>query len=347
MEERIETSATSKSDAAVTAKPGALGLDIGTSRIVAANSTYDQETRSQLNAFISMPASEMAENVLKQRNIVYEKNCENLYVYGNDTDFFASFLDTDMRRPMQYGLLNSKEQMSQHIIQLIVKRLVPQSRKADVLCFSVPGRGETVEGNLVYHEAVLKSFLQSLGYQAKPLNEGMAVVYSELKNENFTGIGISCGGGMCNVAVSFMAMPVITFSVPRGGDYIDTNVAAVLNETPSRVRLFKEEKLDLGRPGDDDLSRALNIYYDDVLQTLIDKLRMEFRAQSQLPRIDRPMPVVVAGGSSMPDGFLKKFEGMLHAGGEFPIQLADVRMAKDPLTATARGCYIAAMSEIK
>ncbi len=345
MEERTETTA-SKSDA-TSAKPGALGLDIGTSRIVAANSTYDQETRTQLNAFISMPASEMAENVLKQRNIVYERNCENLYVYGNDTDFFASFLDTDMRRPMQYGLLNAKEQMSQHIIQLIIKRLVPQSRKSDVLCFSVPGRGESVEGNLVYHEAVLKSFLQSLGYQAKPLNEGMAVVYSELKNENFTGIGISCGGGMCNVAVSFMAMPVITFSVPRGGDYIDTNVAAVLNETPSRVRLFKEEKLDLSRQPEDEMSRALTIYYEDVLQTLIDKLRMEFRAQSQLPRIDRPMPVVVAGGSSMPEGFLQKFEEMLKAGGEFPIQLEGVRMAKDPLTATARGCYIAAMSEIK
>lgn len=346
MEERTETSTASKSDA-TSAKPGALGLDIGTSRIVAANSTYDQETRTQLNAFISMPASEMAENVLRQRNIVYERNCENLYVYGNDTDFFASFLDTDMRRPMQYGLLNAKEQMSQHIIQLIIKRLVPQSRKSDVLCFSVPGRGESVEGNLVYHEAVLKSFLQSLGYQAKPLNEGMAVVYSELKNENFTGIGISCGGGMCNVAVSFMAMPVITFSVPRGGDYIDTNVAAVLNETPSRVRLFKEEKLDLSRAPEDEMSRALTIYYEDVLQTLIDKLRMEFRAQSQLPRIDRLMPVVVAGGSSMPEGFLQKFEGMLKAGGEFPIQLEGVRMAKDPLTATARGCYIAAMSEIK
>jgi hypothetical protein len=38
---------------------------------------------------------------------------------------------------------------------------------------------------------------------------------------------------------------------------------------------------------------------------------------------------------------------MLRSGGEFPIEVSDVRMAKDPLTATANGCYIAALSETK
>src|SRR3712207_9023027 len=45
--------------------------------------------------------------------------------------------------------------------------------------------------------------------------------FSELQEENFTGIGISFGGGMCNVSVSFMSIPMITFSVPKSGDYID------------------------------------------------------------------------------------------------------------------------------
>ena len=207
--------------------------------------------------------------------MVYERNCKNIYVYGNDTDFFASFLHTDARRPMQHGVLNPQEEMSQQILQMIIKRLIPATRKGEMLCFSVPGKGEGANGNLVYHEAVLKSFLNSLGYNARAINEGQAVVFSELQEENFTGIGISCGGGMCNVSISFMAMPMISFSIPKGGDYIDSNVAHVLNETFTRVRLFKEEKLDLFRPAKDDLSRALNIYYEDVLQTLIDRLRSE------------------------------------------------------------------------
>ncbi|HEX8708964.1 MAG TPA: hypothetical protein VF723_12025 [Pyrinomonadaceae bacterium] len=333
---------------AAPAKPTALGLDVGTSRIVVADGSRTPETKSEINAFVSVPASEMAENVLKQRNMIYERNCKNIYVYGNDSDFFASFLNTDSRRPMQYGLLNPQEEMGQQIIQLIIKRLVPQSRvKGEMLCFSVPGKGDGAGGNLVYHEAVLKHFLQSLGYTAKSINEGQAVVYSELQDENFTGIGISCGGGMCNVSISFMSMPMITFSLPKGGDYIDTNVAAVLNETFTRVRLFKEEKLDLSRAPKDDLSRALNIYYEDVMQALIDKLRSELKASGQLPKIDRPMPIVLAGGTAKPSGFLQKFENMLRADGDFPIQISEVRMAKDPLTTTAHGCYIAAMSEAR
>jgi hypothetical protein len=327
---------------------GAIGLDIGTSRIVVADTSSKQEARTELNAFVAVPCSEMAENVLKQRNMVYERNCKNLYVYGNDSDFFASFLDTNARRPMQYGLINPREEMSQQIMQLIIKRLVPHSRKGETLCFSVPGKGEGVNGNLVYHEAVLKSFLQSLGYNAKAVNEGQAVVFSELQEENFTGIGISFGGGMCNVSVSLMSMPMISFSIPKGGDYIDQNVAEVLGESnTTKVRLHKEENLDLFRAPKDDLSRALHIFYEDVLQTLIDRLRMEFTRSGKLPKVDRPMPIVLAGGTAKPLGFLQKFESLLKAGDEFPIQVSDVRMAKDPLATTAHGCYIAAMSEMR
>ncbi|HWS55673.1 MAG TPA: hypothetical protein VN228_16160, partial [Pyrinomonadaceae bacterium] len=83
------------------------------------------------------------------------------------------------------------------------------------------------------------------------------------------------------------------------------------------------------------------------LQSLIDRLRAEFKRSSSLPKVDRPLKVVLAGGTARPAGFLQKFEQMLHADGDFPVELAEVRMAKDPLTTTANGCYIAAMSETK
>ena len=329
-------------------RPGALGLDIGTSRIVVATSSNPSEARTELNAFVAVPSSEMAENVLKHKQMVYERNCKNLYVYGNDSDFFASFLNTDARRPMRDGLLNPQEGQSQQIMQLIIQRLVPRAAKGQSLFFSVPGNGEGVNGKLVYHEAVLRSFLQSLGYSAKPLNEGQAVVFSELQEENFTGIGMSFGGGMCNVSVSFMSMPMITFSVPKGGDYIDRNVAEVMGETnTTKVRLEKEESLDLSKQPKDDVQRALHIYYEDVIQSVIERLRTELDSSSQLPKLDRPMPVVLAGGTARPAGFKQKFEQMLQAGGDLPFSVADVRRAKDPLTATARGCYIAALSEAK
>ena len=347
MEEKNQTPAGQKPES-TEAKTGPMGLDIGTSRIVVADGPDGGRRRAQLNAFVPVSSSEMAENMLKQRGMVYEKNCKNLYVYGNDSDFFASFLDTDARRPMSFGLLNPREENSQKMIQNIIQLMVPRAKRGEVLCFSVPGKGEGVNGNLVYHEAVLKQFLQSLGYNAKPINEGQAVVFSELQDESFTGIGISFGGGMCNVSVSFMSMPMITFSVPKGGDYIDRNVAEVMGESnTTKVRLFKEEKLDLSRPPKDEMMSAFHIFYDDLMRTLIDRLRAEFSRSSQLPKLDRPMTVVLAGGTARPKGFLEKFEGMLRAESDFPIDISSVRMAKDPLTTTAHGCYIAALAETK
>jgi actin-like ATPase involved in cell morphogenesis len=325
---------------------GAVGLDVGTSRIVVAGGHNGHKGSTQLNSFVSVPYTRMTEAILQQNKMVYHRNGKDLYVFGNDSEKFASFFNAEPRRPMQKGVINPQEPMGQQIIQAIIESVVPRGRRNELLCFSVPGKGEGADSNLVYHEAVIKNFMQSLGYEAKALNEGLAVVFAELQNENFTGIGISCGGGMCNVCVSFLSVPMLTFSLPVGGDYIDSSVATVVDEPVTRVRLIKEESLDLTRQPKDRITSALYIYYEEVINSIVQRLRDEFEASRQLPRIERPMPIVLSGGTARPRGFLQKFEAAVRSNG-FPVQISDVRMASEPLTATARGCYIAAMSEIR
>jgi hypothetical protein len=325
---------------------GAVGLDIGTSRIVVAGGPNGHKALTQLNAFVGVPYSKMTEAILQQNKMVYHRNGKELFVFGSDSERFASFFNAIPRRPMQLGVLNPQEPMGQQIIQAIIESVVPRARKSELLCFSVPGKGDGADSNLVYHEAILKNFLGSLGYEARAVNEGLAVVFAELQNENFTGIGISCGGGMCNVCVAFLSVPMMTFSIPMAGDYIDHSVAQVVDEPITRVRLIKEESLDLSRQPKDKVTSALHIYYDEVINSLVTKLRDEFENSRQLPKLDRPMPIVVSGGTAKPKGFLQKFEAAVKAGG-FPVQISDVRLASEPLTATARGCYIAAMSEVR
>ncbi|MFN0120636.1 MAG: hypothetical protein ACKV2V_09050 [Blastocatellia bacterium] len=323
-----------------------LGLDVGTSRIVLASDNNNHRAQIQLNAFVTVPYSKMTETIMQQNKMVYYRNGKDLYVYGNDSERFASFFNAVPRRPMANGVMNPQEAMGQQIIQAIIELLVPRARKNEMLCFSVPGKGEGADTNLVYHEAILKNILQGLGYAAKGVNEGLAVVFAELQDENFTGIGISCGGGMCNVCLSFLSVPMLTFSVAKGGDYIDTNVSAVVDESITKVRLAKEDSLDLSRAPRDKVSSALNIYYEDVLTALIEGLRDAFENSRNLPKMDRPIPIVLSGGTARPRGFLQKFETMLKAA-NFPIPISEIRMASDPMTATARGCYIAAMSETR
>jgi hypothetical protein len=119
-----------------------------------------------------------------------------------------------------------------------------------------------------------------------------------------------------------------------------------VDEPVTRVRLIKEESLDLSRQPKDKITSALHIYYEEVINSLVNKLREEFESSRQLPKLERPMPIVLSGGTAKPRGFLQKFETAIKSNG-FPVQISDVRLASDPLTATARGCYIAAMSEIR
>ncbi len=329
----------------ITESGGVLGLDVGTSRIVVADGAEPHRAHTQLNAFVSVPYSKMTETILQQNKMVYHRNGKDLFVYGNESERFASFFNTEPRRPMARGVMNAQDTMSQQMIQAIIEQLVPKAKNNEILCYSVPGKGEGADSNIVYHEAVLKNILSGLGYNAKSVNEGLAVIFAELQAENFTGIGISCGGGMCNVCVSFLSVPMLSFSIPKGGDYIDASVSAVANESSTRIRLIKEEELDLSRaPKDDAVQSALHIYYDDLISALITGLGEALSTSSNLPKLDRPIPIVLSGGTAKPRGFLQKFEAAAKAG-ELPIQISEIRLAKDPLTATARGCYIAAMSE--
>jgi len=176
------------------------------------------------------------------------------------------------------------------------------------------------------------------------INEGLAVIFSELEDHNFTGIGVSCGGGMCNATLAFLSIPSIMVSLPKAGDFIDRSVGEAVGEHATRVKVIKEEGLDLSKSPKDKMEKALHIYYEDLVETLVDTLRRTIARAEKLPRTERALPIVLAGGTVKPKGFRELFERTLR-GRSFPIEVAEVRMATDPLTATARGAHIAAMFE--
>jgi nucleoid DNA-binding protein len=334
-------------DSIEAAEGSALGLDVGTSRLVlASGSAEHMRARAELNAFITVPYSKFTENILKQNKVSYQLNGGTaLQVYGNEAGRFANVFNTEVRRPMMHGTLNPNEEHGLSVMHAIIQQLVRRTKNNETLRFSVPGAvrsGVSSAADLVYHEAMLRDMLNSMGYDSKGVNEGLAVVFAELEKENFSGIGISCGGGMCNVALAFMSIPVITFSIGKAGDYIDQSVGAVTGEVASRIRVIKEESLDLSKPPQNKYESALHVYYDDVILSLVESLRSSLAETKNMPRIDKPIPIVLSGGTAKPKGFLDKFRQTFQTD-RFPLEISEIRMAADPLTATARGCLIAAM----
>ena len=123
-----------------------------------------------------------------------------------------------------------------------------------------------------------------MGYQVKSINEGLAVVYSELESSNYTGIGISCGGGLCNVCVAYLSVPVLSFSIPRAGDYIDTNAASITGERANRVRIAKEDSFHFNGFFADKLQQVLSVYYDEMIQSLVQGMKQAFSNSRNLPK---------------------------------------------------------------
>jgi hypothetical protein len=282
---------------------------------------------------------------LQQRAIPHYRSNGELIVYGTAAEKFAHMFNAECRRPMAQGILNPREESATHVLESILGTLVPQAGTADeVLAFSVPAPSAETGADLTYHEETVKRYLRGKGYKPLAVNEGLAVILAELADESYTGIGISCGGGMCNVALAYLSVPSLSFSIAKGGDFIDAAVGSVLRQPATRVKAIKEDNLDLSRSTADTVQGALQIYYDKLIESLIDELHRIVTRTQKLPRTNEPLTIALAGGTAMPKGFRDRFEKQLREH-SLPFAIGKIRMAAEPLTATARGTLVAALAE--
>lgn len=323
----------------------AIGLDVGTSRIVMANRNgEDFQYESQLNAFVSIPYSKMTENVLQKEDVPYATRGAEIIVHGNESEKFAELLNAEIRRTMRNGVLDAKETESLNVIRQLITSLAGNAKDKQKLCFTIPAPSLGAEDNLTYHEGTVRQLLTEMGYDVKSINEGLAVVYAEMESSNYSGIGISCGGGLCNVCLAYLSVPVLSFSIPKAGDYIDSGAAQVTGERANRIRLAKEGSFHFNGSFPDKIQQVLSVYYDDMIHSLVNWMKDAFAKTRGMPKLGRPIPIVLAGGTALPEGFRDRFEKILRES-EFPLEVSEIRMAPSPLNTTAKGALIAALTE--
>jgi hypothetical protein len=321
-----------------------LGLDVGTSRIVVARNTgagyqYD----AQLNAFLTLPHSRLTERLLEREGVFHEVKGSEILVAGNDAQKFAEVFHAETRRPMLNGVVNPHEPHGLSVLRSIIGKLTgPAEAAGQKAYFSVPAPQANENGGNAFHEASIRQILKDLGYDPTPIEEGLAVVFGELDSANYTGIGISCGSGLCNVCLAVLSVPVISYSIAKAGDYIDSQAAQVTAELATRIRVHKEQSFYLNGMTGDRVQSALTVYYREVVENLVESLRRHISSAQKLPKLDQSIPLVLSGGTALPKGFVEQFAAALHAR-EFPLRLSEVRVSKDALNSTARGALMAAL----
>ena len=323
------------------------GVDIGTMFVKCAHKEGDEIVfRSQRNAFFDVEHTDFTKKILDNSKVKYIIKGDDLYVVGDEALQFANMFNKDTRRPLSKGVISPTEKEALPIIELLIKSVIGEpAHKGEIVYFSVPGEPLDADFNVLYHIKMVEGFLKTLGYAPKPINEGHAIILSELAEEDFTGMGLSFGGGMVNVCLSFMSVPIFKFSVAKSGDWIDQQVAMAVDETASRVSSIKESSLDLSKEGDlSKIESALSIYYNHLIEYVIENIKQEFAKARRLPKIPNPISIILSGGTSLPKGFSGRFKQILDRL-KLPIPVGSVRMASQPLRSVAKGALIAASAD--
>ncbi|HZE97934.1 MAG TPA: hypothetical protein VE981_12975 [Planctomycetota bacterium] len=327
-------------------KPGK-GLDVGTVNLVAAcqNPENEIELRTQRNVFLDVEITPYTKAMLTKLNVGYVIQGKRLYILGEPAFKLANVLNRRTRRPMKDGLISPKEQDALPIMKLLIGSILEDPRIPQEVCFySVPGDPVDSDLSVAYHRDLFDAVLKALGYKPSHILEGHAVTFAELGEEDFTGIGVSCGGGMFNICVAYKSMPALSFSTARSGDWVDMNVAQALGIKPEKAAQLKEQGVDLMAPKNRE-EDAISIYYRNLIQYNVTSIADRFRSADNMPSFKDPISIVFSGGTSMAGNFIELVKDVFKKI-EFPIPVKDIRLAKDALNATAKGALVAAQLEM-
>ncbi len=327
------------------------GLDIGTNSLIAARLNNDGNIlyKMQRDAFFEIkPVTKVQalgiQSSLDKKEYKYMKQDGSFFIIGKDAIDAASDRRQNTRRPMQHGILSNKEaEKSGPMIKLLIKGLIGEAREKNEPCFfTVPAQPMNGQFDIVYHESVIDKFLKDLGYKPEAILEAEALVFSELVEEGLTGVALSFGAGMVNVALLSLGESILSFSIPKSGDWVDEAVARTdYKLTSTLVQQTKEQGINLLKPVDK-IEEAVSFYFDHLFKYIIECFNYEVDKNDVTLRLSEPVTMILAGGCVLAVGFLDKFKSAIKEH-NLQLPLKDVKVAEDPFNAIARGALMAAL----
>lgn len=324
-----------------------VGLDIGTMNIVRAKKTKSGKiaTKRVRDAFLDLEMD--AKRSLKMSKVDFVEKDDTLIVIGDSALTMANLFKREARRPLSRGVIAAGEIDAQAILGLLVHHVLDDPQTEGEHCFySVPAAPiDDPTQDVIFHTEVFRKIIREKGYTAHPTNEAMAIIYSQCLGENFSGLAVSFGAGMANVALAYQANKGMEFSLARGGDWIDAQSAKAVGKTASQMCAIKEKGVNLSSPQGRE-EQAIALYVRALINYALQNIAAQFRKVQNEVSLPEAIPFVVSGGTSKADGFLDVFkEEFDQVRKKFPIQITEVRPAKDPFNAVAEGMLVLALEE--
>ncbi|HLY10584.1 MAG TPA: cell division protein FtsA [Planctomycetota bacterium] len=308
--------------------------------------TGERVMAGQDNAFLKVLADASTRSILRQLDLGWVAHRDSGYIVGDPATQLGKIFGQVPRRPMKEGVLSPDEPAALFILSLLLRQVIGSPVKPGELCvYAVPADPLEGDRNFIYHQGAIESALKALGYAPRPMTESQVLVSSELKDQDYTGIGVSCGAGMTTIGIAYKGLSMLGFSMSRGGDWIDQRVAESLGIPPEEAGRIRASGMDLRSPKGR-TEGAIAIFTRTFLQSITESLKAKLVEAQALPHFGRPVPVVCAGTAVEGAGFLELFKAEIEQA-RLPIRIDYLRLARDPRTAVAEGCLEAAQEETR
>jgi hypothetical protein len=351
----------------------AIGIDIGTKNIVLSfRNNKKLIFIKEINGYYLIPRpSKFIENMLDDPNKTRSDGTrrpakwirldgkDGIYILGKDAEELAYAHNDTLLRPMAEGGVAPDEDALMILSSIVQGLLSMCEHDAGVfepeitLCYCTTAKALNHAMNIDYHQQVLNLIISSYEttstIKTTSIKESHALVLKETADA--TGIGISWGAGTVTVSYVLWGNEIYSFSWVGAGDWIDSEVAKRHGydpdaprkksaETPTTVCRTKET-IDLTHSYTSRLELDIILHYRILIQNVIRGIVQGFIDNETNARIDKPIDVFMAGGTSSPSGF-EEMVAELFQEEKMPFAINKIKRCKDPLFAVSEGCLIAA-----
>jgi len=336
-----------------------IALDLGSHtfrslRAASSRSVGDHLIARRMRAvYLTLPDSDTHRRLLEKTGTMFLACDHHLVLIGEPALEISRLLQVPTQDLLPRGQLAPHDPISRQIINLLVDALLPQSTEGGICCFTHTG---AMRRSLVAAQMDFFSRLIRLrGYTPLSLPAGQALILAELVRERFTGIGLVIGATGCEVTVSQLGQELHSWTIPRGGRWIDEQLARergdLLHDTAGH-RLLDLEKASMDKEA---LSRALTSpgnRDEKLLARLCRELAWEIAGDigqklaedPRLASLTRPVHLVCGGGLAQIPGFFDLLQEALERR-DTPVPIDRILIADSSPYTIARGLLVHAELE--
>jgi hypothetical protein len=332
-------------------KPG-VGLDVGTMNFVSARYTPSgTEYKRITDAYIDLDVENVKTLKMSGINYVEFKEQKDVVVVLGEKSFqMANLFKQEVKRPLSKGLISPGALRAQYVLTHLVTYVLEKPAEEKEHCFfSIPADPiDLPDQDAKFHKNLFTNIIAGLGYTPHPMNEAMAIIFSQCEEDSYSGISMSFGSGLCNVATAYMGVMGLNFSIAQGGgDWIDIHAAKATGSTAARMCSLKEKGgFSVNNPPKDKPDQeAIALYVRTLIRHCLEEVAKKLK-QEQNDHLEG-LPLVISGGTTLADDFMDVFKdeyNSLRKRGQIP-PVARIIKVERPLDAVADGLLALAHNE--